>query len=335
MCACHVALVGATGIVGQEILRVLEERKFPVDHLTVLASRNSEGSRLEFRNQRHVVRLLTREAFAGVDIAFFAASAEASTAYATHAVQAGAVVIDSSSAFRLLPDIPLCVPEVNAEVLRRHHGIVAMPHSVTTQIALVLAPLHRAATLTRVVVSAYQSISAAGRRAVEEFDQQLRDLLNFRAVESEVFPHQIAFNCLPHCGEFLENAYTQDEMAVINETRKLLIAPDLPVTATAAYIPLAHSHSAAVYVETARALSLEDVRALLQRAPGVSIADDRQQGQYPQPVQANGRDEVFAGRFRTDPSTPHGLHVWTVTDNLRKGAALNAVQIAEHLVAAP
>jgi aspartate-semialdehyde dehydrogenase len=316
-------------------LRVLEERNFPLDTLTLLASMNTEGTRLEFRNRSYVVRLLTKDAFAGVDLAIFAAGAEASTAYAPQAVSAGAVVIDSSSAFRLAPAVPLCVPEVNAEVLQQHQGIVAMPHSLTIQVSLALAPLHAEATLRRVVVSTYQAASGVGQQGVQEFDQQLRDLLNFRPVQPKVFPHQIAFNCFPHCGAFLDNDYTEEEMALVNETRKLLAAPDLPVTATAAYIPLVHSHSASVNLETARRLSAVEARAILARAPGIVVEDDRQRLQYPQAIRASGQDEVFVGRIRTDLSAANGLHLWVVTDNLRKGAALNAVQIAELLVSTP
>ncbi len=333
MSAGHVALVGATGIVGEEILRVLEERDFPLDQLTLLASRRSAGTRVEFRRQNYIVRPFTQDALRGVQLALFAADAETSTAYAPHAVRSGAVVIDCSSAFRLDPGVPLCVPEVNAEVLLQHQGIVAIPHSLTSQLSLALAPLHAAATLKRVVVSTYQAVSGAGRQAVQEFDQQLRDLLNFRPAQAEVLPHQIAFNCLPQCGDFLDNAYTQEEMALIQETRKLLQAPELPMTATAAYVPLAHSHSAAVNLETVQPLSVDAARALLEQAPGIAVQDDRARQHYPQPIRASGQDEVFVGRLRTDPSVPYGLHLWVVADNLRKGAALNVVQIAELLMA--
>ena len=333
MAAWHVALVGATGMVGEEILRVLEERDFPMHQLTLLASRRSAGTRLDFRSQSHVVRPLARGALHGVDLALFAADAETSQTHAPQVVSAGAVVIDCSSAFRLAPEVPLCVPEVNAAVLQQHQGIVAMPHSLTIQVSLALAPLHAAATLKRVVISTYQAVSGGGRRAVQEFDQQLRDLLNFRPAQADILPHQIAFNCLPQCGDFLDNAYTQEEMALILETRKLFGIPDLPVTATAAYVPLAHSHSASVTLETVQPLSVDTARSLLAQAPGVVLADDRERLQYPQPIQASGQDAVFVGRLRADLSVPHGLHLWAVTDNLRKGAALNAVQTAELLMA--
>jgi len=334
MGALHVAIVGATGMVGEEILHVLEERDFALGQLTLLASRRSAGTRVTFRNQSFVVRPLTPDALRGVDLALFAADAETSTTYAPSAVRAGAVVIDCSSAFRLAAEVPLCVPEVNAAILQQHRGMVAIPHSLTTQLSLVLAPLHAAATLKRVVVSTYQAVSGAGRRAVREFDQQVRDMLNFRPAQAETLPHQIAFNCLPQCGDFLDNGYTQEEMALIEETRKLLNIPALPMTATAAYVPLAHSHSASVNLETVQQLSVSAARELLEQAPGVVVEDDQSRLYYPQTIHANGQDEVFVGRLRADLSVPHGLHLWVVADNLRKGAALNAVQIAELLMAA-
>jgi aspartate-semialdehyde dehydrogenase len=332
MPAGHLALIGATGIVGQEILRILEERDVPLSEVTLLASAHSEGSRLEFRNRRYVVRLLTRDAFTGVDVAIFAASAEASKEYAPHAVRAGAVVIDTSSAFRLDPTVPLCVPELNAAVLQQHRGIVAMPHGLTAQMALVVAPLHAVATLKRLVVATYQSVSGLGQRGVQEFDQQLRDLLNFRPPQTQVFPHQMAFNCLPQCGDFLDNGYTEEEMALVHETRRLLATPDLPITATAVRVPLAHGHAATVAVETVQPLSADEARALLGRAPGVAVEDDTKRLYYPLATRANGQDAVFVGRIRADLSVPYGLHLWIVADNLRQGAALNAVQIAEHLL---
>jgi aspartate-semialdehyde dehydrogenase len=331
MAAWHVAVIGATGLVGEEILRVLEERDFPLDQLTLLASRRSAGTRLDFHNQNYMVRPLTRETLRGADLVLFAADADTSNTYAPQVVSAGAVAIDCSSAFRLAPDVPLCVPEINADVLRQHHGIIAMPHSMTIQVGLALAPLHAAATLKRVVVSSYQALSDGGRRAVQEFDQQLRDLLNFRPAQADVFPHQVAFNCVPQCGDFLDNAYTQEEMALILETRKLLQVPELPITATAAYVPLAHSHAASVTLETMQPLSVDAARELLAQAPGVVLEDDRARLHYPQPIRASGQDAVFVGRLRADPSVPHGLHLWVVADNLRKGAALNVVQTAELL----
>ena len=227
--ACHLALVGAPGLLGEEVLTLLEERDFPISQLTLLASAETAGERMTFRNRTQTVRLLTRDLLVGVDLAIFTAEAEVSKIYAPQAVGIGATVIDSSSAFRGDPQVPVCVPEVNAHVLQQHHGIIATPHSMTTQVSLALAPLHAAAQLTRVAVCTYQSVSEMGRPGVEELDQQLRDLLNFRPLQTRALPHQIAFNCLPHCGHFLDNDYTDEEMAFITETRALLGLPQLPV----------------------------------------------------------------------------------------------------------
>lgn len=331
MVACHLAIVGATGLVGQEVLRVVEERDFPVDTLTLLASDRAAGSRVDFRGHSTVVRELSKDAFAEVDIAVFAADADASENYALQVAKAGTVVIDCSSAFRLHPHVPLCVPEINPESLHRHHGIIAIPHGMTTQIGLALAPLHAEATLTRVLASTYQAASGRGHHAVRELDQQLRDLLNFRPAEAEVFPQQLAFNCLPQGGTFLDDGYCEEEMALVHETRKLLAAPDLSVGATVAYVPLAHGHSASLYIEFERALSVRRARELLEDAPGVEVEDDPQELEYPSAVQANGHDVVFVGRIRADLAACNGLHLWIAADNLRRGAALNVVQIAEQL----
>jgi aspartate-semialdehyde dehydrogenase len=227
--------------------------------------------------------------------------------------------------------VPLCLPELNAAVLQHHDGIIALPHSLTAQIALVLAPLHAVAPLKRVVVSTYQAVSGLGRQAVQEFDQQLRDLLNFRPPQVEELPHQIAFNCLPQCGDFLDNGYTEDEMAIIHEMRRLLAVADLPITVTAVRVPLAYGHSATVTVETTRPLGAHEARTILEDAPGIVVEDDIKRLHYPYVTQVNGQDDVFVGRIRTDLSVPHGLQLWIVGDNLRRGAALSAVQIAEQL----
>jgi aspartate-semialdehyde dehydrogenase len=248
-------------------------------------------------------------------------------------MEAGAVVIDCTGAFRLDPQVPLCVPEVNADVVKQHQGMIAVPHSLTVQTVLALTPLHAAAALKRVMISAYQSVSGMGRLAMHEFDQQLRELLNFRQPELEVFPHQLAFNCVPQCGDFLDNGYTSEEIGLVDETRKLLRLSDLPMTATAVRVPLMHSHAAAITLETSAPLSAEVARGLLQAAPGVVVEDDVRRLHYPSPVRSNGRDEVFVGRIRADDSVPHGLHLWVVADNLRRGVALNVLQVAELLAA--
>ncbi len=331
---CRVALIGATGVVGGEILQLLEEREFPVQTLSLLSSGHSEGQRLSFDGRSISARMLTKDELQNLDIAIFAADAETSQDFAHHAVDAGAVVIDCSQASRLDPEIPLCVPEINPEVIAQHRGVIAVPHSLTTQIALALAPLHAAVPLKRVVIAAYQSVSGLGQEAMRAFDQQLRDMLNFRQPELDVFPHQLAFNCIPQCGDFLDNGYTSEEMAIIDETRKLLTSTDLPVTATAVRVPLMHSHSAAVTIETEDLLSPVVARDLLGEAAGVVVEDDVARLFYPSPVRVNGRDEAYIGRIRSDLSVPHGLHLWVVADNLRRGVALNVVQIAEQLAAA-
>ena len=332
MQACHLALVGATGVLGREILQVLEERNVPLSQLTVLASAQSEGERVEYRGRSHVVRLLSREAFAGVNVAIFAAGTEASKDYAPYAVRAGAVVIDTSPAFRLDPEVPLCVPELNAAMLRRESRMIAMPQSLTAQLALVLAPLHDAAPLKRVVVATYQAVAGLGRRGIEEFDQQLRDLLNFRSPQTQVFPHQLAFNCVPQCGEFLDNGYTTEEMALANELRRLLNVPDLPMTVTAVRVPLVHGHSAVATVETVRPLPASQARTVLEQAGGITVEDDPKRLYYPLATRVLGHDAVFVGRIRADDSVPHGLQLWMVADNLRPGGALAAVQIVEQLM---
>ena len=328
---CHVAVIGAGGPVGREILQVLEERGFPIRELSLLDVGEAEGSRLTFREHNVVVRPLSQEALERVDIAVFTTDADSCRDYAPQAVKAGAVVIDGSGAFGLDPEVPLCVPEVNALIIPEHQGIVAVPHSLTAQIALALAPLHAAVPLKRVVIAAYQSISGMGEAAMREFDQQMRALLNFREPEMEAFPHQLAFNCVPQCGEFLDNGYTSEEMALIDETRKLLANSALPVTATAVRVPLMHGHAAAVTLETEHALSPDAARDVLQEAPGVVVQDDIKQLYYPMPVRANGQDDAFVGRIRADQSVPHGLHFWIVGDNLRRGVAMNVVQVAELL----
>ncbi len=331
---CRVALIGATGVVGGEILQLMEEREFPVQALSLFSSAHSEGQRLSFRDRSVSARLLTKDELQNIDIAIFAADSEASQDFVPHAVEAGASVIDCSRAFRLDPKVPLCVPEVNAHMIPQQHGVIAVPHSLTTQIVLALAPLHAAVQLKRVSVSAYQAVSGMGQAAMRAFDQQLRDMLNFRQPELDVFPHQLAFNCIPQCGDFLDNGYTSEEMAVIEETRKLLALSALPITATSVWVPLVHSHAAAVSLETEQPLSPAVARDLLEEAAGVAVEDDVSRLFYPSPVRANGRDEACVGRIRSDLSVPHGLHLWVVADNLRRGVALNVVQIAERLAAA-
>jgi aspartate-semialdehyde dehydrogenase len=326
-----VALIGPVGIVGQEVIQLMEERGFPLRELTPLGTVETEGTRVECGGHRAVVRAVTKEAFAGVDLAIFMADADQSRDYAPHAVEAGAVVIDCSGAFSQDPYIPLCVPEVNAAVLAQHRGLVAVPQSMSVQLALVLAPLHAEVPLKRVVISTYQSVSGMGRPAMQEFDQQMRDLLNFRPAQTETFPHQLAFNCLPQCGDFLDNGYTSEEMALVEELRRLLGVAALPISATAVQVPLMHGHAATVYVETADPASPDRIRDVLQGAPGVRVQDDPRRLLYPLPVQVNGQDDVCVGRIRADLAVAQGIQMWVVADNLRRGMALNVVQVAEVL----
>jgi aspartate-semialdehyde dehydrogenase len=330
-----VAVVGATGAVGEVMLSVLAERKFPVGEVVALASERSAGGEVAFGNDELVVRDLAGFDPAGVDIALFSAGGDVSRAYAPKFAAAGAVVIDNSSAFRQDDDVPLVVAEVNPEAMRqRPRGIIANPNCSTMQMLVALAPLHRAAGIERINVATYQSVSGTGRRALEELGKQTAGLLNFHGVEPEVYPVQIAFNVIPHGGDFLDNGYTTEEMKLVWETRKILGDPRIGVNATVVRVPVFYGHSEAVAIETRDKLSAGRARELLRQAPGVEVVDEPVPGGYPTPVtHASGRDPVFVGRIREDLSHPRGLNLWIVADNIRKGAALNAVQIAELLAA--
>jgi aspartate-semialdehyde dehydrogenase len=330
-----VAVVGATGAVGETMLSVLAERKFPIGELVALASERSAGGEVAFGDDEVMVRDLATFDPAGVDIALFSAGGDVSRAYAPKFAAAGAVVIDNSSAFRRDDDVPLVVAEVNPEALKhRPRGIIANPNCSTMQMLVALAPLHRAAGIERINVSTYQSVSGTGRRALEELGRQTAGLLNFQPVEPEVYPVQIAFNVIPHGGDFLDNGYTSEEMKLVWETRKILGDASIGVNATVVRVPVFYGHSEAVAIETREKLTAAQARALLAAAPGVEVVDEAVGGGYPTPVtHASGRDPVFVGRIREDLSHPRGLNLWIVSDNIRKGAALNAVQLAE-LVAA-
>lgn len=330
--AYTVAVVGATGAVGTEMLSILEERKFPVEEIRPLASSRSAGGDVSFRGEDVTVKLLTRDSFQGIDIALFSAGASVSKEYAPVAAKAGAVVIDNSSAWRMDPQVPLVVPEVNPHDLETHQGIVANPNCSTMQMVVVLKPLHDHATITRVVVSTYQSVSGTGKEAMDELAEQCRQLLSFGDVKSKVYPHQIAFNCLPHIDEFESSGYTREEMKMVNETRKILGDRSIGVSATTVRVPVFVGHAESVNVETKKKLSAEETRAILSTAPGVQLYDDPSRGLYPLQIHSVGTDAVFVGRIREDETIPNGLNLWVVADNLRKGAALNAVQIAEELV---
>jgi len=330
--AYTVAVVGATGAVGTEMLSVLEERKFPVDQVVPLASSKSAGGDVSFRGQDIRVRLLTKESFQGIDIALFWAGGEVSKEYAPVAAKAGAVVIDNSSAWRMDPHVPLVVPEVNPDDIQKHQGIIANPNCSTIQMVVALKPLHDKAKLTRIVVSTYQSVSGTGKEAMDELAEQCRQLMSFGEINPKVYPHQIAFNCLPHIDDFLPSGYTKEEMKMVNETRKIMGDPSIGISATTVRVPVFISHGESINIETEKKLSVEEARAILSTAPGVQLFDDPSRRLYPLQVDSAGTDAVYVGRIREDDSIPTGLNLWVVADNLRKGAALNAVQIAEELV---
>lgn len=328
-----VAVVGAAGAVGRKVVEILEERSFPVRRLVVLATARTAGQDVLFRGRRITIEVAMPEAFEGVDYAFFATPTDVSLALAPEAVRRGAVVIDKSSAYREDPAVPLVVPEVNPGALAGHRGIVASPNCSTIQMVVALKPLEEISPLRRIIVSTYQSVSGTGREAVEELETQSRQVLEGCPVEPKVYPHPIAFNLLPHIDVFASNGYSKEEMKMVSETRKILDRPDLPITATTVRVPVEVSHSEAVWIETERAIEPDEARRALAAMPGVVVMDDPSRNVYPTPLAAAGRDEVFVGRIRKDLTSDRGLVLWVVSDNLRKGAALNAVQIAEALVA--
>ena len=330
----NVAIVGATGLVGGEFLRVLEQRKFPLDTLRLLASDRSAGKRLSFMGQELEVEETVDDSFQGVDIALFSAGADISRRFAPIAARAGAVVIDNSSAFRMDPDAPLVVPEVNPEDIRSHKGIIANPNCSTIQMVVALDPLHRVSPIRRIVVSTYQAVSGTGAAAVEELRQQIAQTVEGRETEiaPSAYPHQIAFNALPFVEGFLENDYTTEEWKMVMETRKIMHDPDMPICATCVRVPVYTGHGEAVNVELARPMTAQEARDILSNAPGVKVLDDPKENLYPLPISSVGTDDVYVGRIRQDVSHPNGLAMWVVADNLRKGAALNAVQIAEVVV---
>lgn len=333
MSKLHVAIMGATGAVGQEMLRTLEVRNFPLASLRLLASEKSAGKKYPFRGQLLTVEKLTPESFAGIDIVLASAGASVSKEFAPHAVAAGAVVVDNTSAFRMEADIPLVVPEVNGDALERHNGIIANPNCSTAQMVVALAPIHREAGIRRLVISTYQSVSGTGQKAIEETLNQTRQILEGkRNVDAKVYPHQIAFNVLPHIDVFGPNGYTKEEMKMVNETRKILEDESIAITATTVRVPVLRGHSEAVNVEMVRPINAQKVRELLAAAPGVVVVDDPANNHYPTPVYCEGRDDTYVGRIRDDISNPNAVEMWIVSDNLRKGAALNAVQIAEELM---
>jgi aspartate-semialdehyde dehydrogenase len=330
--AYTVAVVGATGAVGSEMIEVLEERKFPVQKLVPLASSRSAGGTVSFHGQDIPIQALQKDSFEGVDLALFSAGTDVSREYAPIAAKAGTVVIDNSAAWRMDTEVPLVVPEVNPHDASRHKGIIANPNCSTIQMVVALKPLHDAARIRRVVVTTFQSVSGTGKEAMDELMDECKDLLSFKEPTPKVYPYQIAFNCLPHIDDFLPSGYTKEEMKMLNETRKIMGDATIQVTATTVRVPVYVGHSESVNIETEKKLSANEARAILSTAPGVLVYDDPAHKIYPMPLDAAGKDEVYVGRIREDESVKNGLNLWVVADNLRKGAALNAVQIAELLI---
>jgi aspartate-semialdehyde dehydrogenase len=323
----NVAVVGATGLVGRKMIQVLEERNFPVNKLIPLASERSEGKEILFKNHAIPVQHLRPDAFRSVDIALFSAGASVSREFAPEAVKRNTIVIDNSSAFRMDPKVPLIVPEVNRRVTFRHSGIIANPNCSTIQMVVVLKPLYEAYGIHRVVVSTYQSVTGAGQKGVDQLQHESQN----QSVPKPAFPHRILHNCIPHIDNFLEDGNTKEEWKMVVETKKIMQDESIEVSATCVRIPVMGGHSESVNVELKKRYEIQDIRELLSNAEGIKVMDDPGQNVYPMPVDANERDEVFVGRIRRDTSVKNGLNLWIVSDNLRKGAATNAVQIAEVL----
>lgn len=326
-----VGILGATGLVGREILSTLLSRNFPVKQLIPLASSRSAGSIQTFGGQSLTVQEATPESFKGIDILFASAGGSISKELAPAAVEAGCVVIDNTSAFRMQPDVPLVVPEVNAHALKGHQGLIANPNCSTAQLVVALNPLHKAFTIKRLVVSTYQAVSGAGNKAVEELYMQSEQVLSGQQAHPQILPMPIAFNLIPFIGSFTENGYTDEELKMTNEVHKIMEA-DIPTTATCIRVPVANGHSESVNIEFAQQVSPAAVREVLSKAAGIEVWDDIQTRHFPTPQAISGSDPVYVGRIRRDVSHAHGINLWVVADNLRKGAALNAVQIAESLI---
>lgn len=329
----RVAVVGVTGAVGQEMLKVLEERKFPVSEIRPLASSRSQGKKVNFRGREWAVEVLNQNSFQGVDIALFSAGASISREFAPLAAQSGCVVIDNSSAFRQDPDIPLIVPEINPHRIKdyRRRNIIANPNCTTIISLMPLKPLHDYGKITRVVAASYQATSGAGAKAMAELEEQIKAYVNQEEIVPHVFPQQIAFNVIPHIDVFLDNYYTKEEMKMVWESRKILEEESLLVSATCVRVPVFRAHAVAINIETEKKITRDKAIELLSSFPGIKVVDDPKHLLYPTPLMAAGRDECLVGRIREDISSPSGLNLWVVGDQLRKGAALNAVQIAELL----
>jgi len=327
-----VAVVGATGAVGREMLKTLHDREFPATEVRAFASSRSAGSKVPFGDKELTVHELKEDVFEGIDLAIFSAGGSTSQQFAPHAAHAGCVVVDNSAAWRMDDRCPLVVPEVNPHALEGHNGIIANPNCSTIQMLVVLKPLHDAATIKRVVVSTYQAVSGTGQKGIAELEHQVRDLFNGRDPECKAYPYRIAFNTLPHIDVFLENDYTKEEMKMVNETVKILEDPSVKVTATCVRVPVFYCHAESVNIETEKKVTAKEARVMLSQAPGVRVFDNPRELMYPMPAYCVGDDETYVGRIREDETIDNGLNLWVVADNVRKGAALNAVQIGEELL---
>ena len=331
---CNLAIAGVTGAVGQEFLKIVEERDFPFDSLKVLASSRSAGKKIEFQGKEYVVEEMTKKSFTRVDIALFSAGASRSREFAPAAVEAGAVVVDNSSAFRMDPGVPLVIPEINPQKIKDNKGIIANPNCSTIIGIVPVWPLHKANPVKRMVVSTYQAASGAGQSAMLELEHQAREILAGKKPTSKVFPYQIAFNVFSHDSALQPNGYNQEEMKMVNETRKIFDYPGIAITCTCIRIPVFRAHCESINLEFTGPITPDEVRDLLGTAPGVCVLDDREHNRFPMPIDATGKDDIFVGRIRQDESIPEnrGINIWVAGDQLRKGAALNAVQIAEKLL---
>ena len=328
----HVAIVGASGAVGVEMIKTLERRSFPIGKLTLLASKRSAGKTLKYRGSEIAIQELTESAFENVDIALFSAGGGISKHFAPFAVKAGAVVVDNSSAFRIDPNVPLVVPEINPEDAKSHQGIIANPNCTTAITLMALHPLHKAFGVTRVFASSYQAVSGTGAQAISELENQVKQIANNQEVTKEVYPHQIAFNVLPHVDDFLESGYTREEMKLENEGRKIMHHDDFKASVTCVRVPVYRAHSIAISAEFKKPVTVDAAMRVLSEAPGLDVVDDTQNNVYPLPLIASGKDHCEVGRLRLDCALDNGLCFWVAGDQLLKGAALNAVQIAELLV---
>jgi aspartate-semialdehyde dehydrogenase len=328
----HVAIVGATGLVGREFIKLLEQRNFPMNSIRLLASDRSAGAKLYVKHEQVEVKETTAHSFEGVDIALFSAGAEISSHFSPIAARAGVVVVDNSSAFRMDPTVPLVVPEVNPDDIKDHKRIIANPNCSTIQMVVAINPLHKANPIKRIIVDSYQSASGIGTAAMEELVDQTKLALQGREVVPHLFPHQIAFNVLPEIDLFLDNAYSKEEWKMVEETQKIMHAPEVAISATCVRVPVSIGHSEALHIEFERPMSPAEARQILADSPGVKVQDDPGISLYPHPWSVAGTDDVFVGRIRKDVSHERGLAMWVVADNIRKGAALNTIQIAETMI---